>query len=92
MLSRFFKWLARTPKYVDIDEYDHTIDEVQENYERCFLCLYEIVGGYSIVKRDEPLDIDLDWAECLSEKDEDRAVRIWVAGYQRKGKIVVNTW
>jgi len=63
--------------------------EYPTDYVKSYICIHEIDGDYFISKRNSPSGNALECVECLSHKDEDRAIRILKAGYEGRGELIV---
>ena len=59
------------------------------DYVKAYVNIHQICDDFIITKSSKPSGNALEWVECLSEKDESRAIRILTAGYQNRGNLIV---
>ena len=59
------------------------------SHHKSYICIHEIDGDYFISKRTKPSGNALEWVECFSPRDEKRAIRILVAGYEKRGNLIL---
>ena len=63
--------------------------EYPTDYVKSYICIHEIDGDYFISKRRTPSGNALENVECLTQKDEERAIKILTAGYEARGELIV---
>lgn len=64
--------------------------EHNPDFTEYYINVIEIDGGYMLTKSSRPLNDVIEWVECLSVKDEQRAIKLLTTFYERKGKVVLS--